>query len=432
MGVLLHLTLAATLGLDVQEPPPRPDVRGVVVDSTAHRPLVGARVVLWGTRYEATSDERGRFRIEAVPPGDYSVAFFHPRLAELGVAAGGRPITLGVTDVEVELGVPSRFTLLVVSCAGAGGVAVAGRAFDESSGVSLGGVTVGFQWMEADGSIVRRSVRTGEAGWYHACALAAGATVAISASVLDRQSLRREVAAPEGSSVRLDLPLAPRRPSEVSATVVDAGTRMAVPDAVVKLGVSGGERLAVSDGSGRVSFEAVPPGHYTVSVEHLTRATRTDSVDVPSGADVELRIEVAQEPIPLPPLEVSVDAFEEVMGFMGGTAITSAQIDAVRERSRDLGDLLRNQHIPGVIVSRDFTGRVCVEFLNGQVNMFKDACEPMMVVLDGVRVGVARDVFTMPAAIIEQLRLFRPVEAGALFGLGSSNGVLVITTKSRN
>ena len=412
---------------------PAADVRGVVMDSTAGGPLGGARVVLWGTGHEDTSDAEGRFRIRDVPPGRYDVVFFHPRLTELGVASGALPVRLDGADVQVDLGVPSHFTLLTVACAGAGGVTAAGRVTDQGSELPLGDVPVSLRWSGAGEAPGERTVRSDATGWYHACGLPAERTVAVEAAFLDRRAPRREVRAPQGAAVRLDLPLARLRPSRVTATVHRAGPEGdPLADAVVSLGVSGGSKRAVTDGNGRVTFDEVLPGLYTLRAEHLAHEPRVDSLHVPSGMVVTVRLEMAPEPIPLPPLRVSVEGFEETLSLMGGIEVTSAEIEAVRARSRDLGDLLHNQHIPGVIVKRGFQGDVCIEFLTGQVRMFKRTCEPVMVILDGVRLSVPGDVFSMSPDVVERLRLFRPVDAGTLFGMGSGSGVLVVTTKARN
>lgn len=431
--VVFAMSLAIPCAVAGQVPPaPGAAVAGTVTDSTTARPLAGARVLLWGTTHEARTDEEGRFHIPGLPPGEYSLVFFHPRLAELGIASGGRPVRVGREDVDVDLAIPSRFTILSATCAGAGGVTAAGQVSDGASGLPLGGVRVGFRWPAGGEEPGGLTVETDGEGWYHACDVPPDRPVAVTASFLDRQAHRREILAPEGAAVRLDLALALLRSSRVSTTVVESGSDRPVADAVVRLGVSGGPRRAETDGDGRVTFQDVPPGRYTLEVDHLAHAARTDSVDVPSGMVVAVRVQVSPRPIPLPPLDVTVEGFEETLGLMGGIEITAAEVEAVRARSRDLGDLLHNQHIPGVIVKRGFGGEVCVEFLTGQVRMFKRTCEPVMVILDGVRMGTARDLFAMPATVIEHMRLFRPVEAGTLFGLGSGAGVLVITTKARN
>ena len=73
---------------------PTSALAGLVFDSTAMTPLVGARVAVMGTSAIGTTDENGRFLLRDVPVGEYWVSFFHPRLQELGVSAPPRQVEL--------------------------------------------------------------------------------------------------------------------------------------------------------------------------------------------------------------------------------------------------------------------------------------------------------------------------------------------------
>ncbi len=89
-------------------------VFGTVYDSIANEPLPDAAVFLWETPYSAETDSQGRFRIEDVPAGDYSILFFHTRLGERGISTGSRaiPVRAGV-DQQLDLGTPSLATLVL-------------------------------------------------------------------------------------------------------------------------------------------------------------------------------------------------------------------------------------------------------------------------------------------------------------------------------
>jgi len=52
------------------------------------------------------------------------------------------------------------------------------------------------------------------------------------------------------------------------------------------------------------------------------------------------------------------------------------------------------------------------------------------VFINGSRSSDPYAAFTIPLEMIDRMVLYRPVEAGVLFGLGSANGVLQIFTRS--
>ncbi len=121
--------------------PPTAAVAGLVFDSTAMRPLVGARVAVMGTSAVGTTDEGGRFLLRDVPTGEYWISFFHPRLQELGVSAPPRQLELTAgSTANAILSVPSEQTLLLGWCLAeqppAGSAAIAGFVTDSITGVT--------------------------------------------------------------------------------------------------------------------------------------------------------------------------------------------------------------------------------------------------------------------------------------------------------
>ncbi len=446
MNPILHAGLSLAAGIATSIPAaarPTPTYRlqaadtdvtvsGVVFDSTEAAPLVGARVVLWGTSHQAFTDSAGAFTLPHVPPGAYTATFFHPRLGELGVSAPAHALRVESKAIVLELAVPSLFTLETAQCTGEPGVATAGRVYDRDSQLSLAGVPITFRWTDAAGGAHAASASSGAGGWYQVCGLPTATPVAVDATFLDHRSPRSEIEAPAGSAVRLDLPLATRTPSRVSASVRQAETGRPVEGAVVTLGLSGEGRVALSDQGGRAVFDGVPPGRYTFQVEHLVYGKRRGRVDVPDGSRVSLAVDVTPRPIPLPPLDVSVEriAPSPVAVKMGGIQIGPEQIRKVLPRSTTLSDVLNAQHVSGLVVRRDTgDGLPCVEFVQGTVALLPKVCQPVMVLVDGARVSNPQSVFLMSATVIERMQLFRPVDAGDLFGLGASRGVLVVTTR---
>ena len=113
---------------------------------------------------------------------------------------------------------------------------------------------------------------------------------------------------------------------------------------------------------------------------------------------------------------------------MGGEVIPADEIEAVRQRARDLGDLMQLLRNKGIFVRR-MDNDICVGFLVGQVQMNRGTCSPAMLYIDNTRQVDPWVAITMPAEMVERIILFRPVDAGALFTLGSGNGVIMIITK---
>ncbi|HEU4457173.1 MAG TPA: hypothetical protein VFR81_29155 [Longimicrobium sp.] len=92
-------------------------VAGVVWDSLEARPLVGARAFLSGTSWSALADSAGRFAIDGVPEGRYTVSFDHPALRAWGAVPGSAPAEVRAGDTAaVAVATPSRGALAARAC----------------------------------------------------------------------------------------------------------------------------------------------------------------------------------------------------------------------------------------------------------------------------------------------------------------------------
>jgi len=104
----------------------RAGLSGVVFDSVAGRPLVGATVQVTGAagavigrRASAVTDTAGRYVVSELPPGRYVAGFFHDALDTLGLVGQPRAVDVGDGEAILDLGTPSPRTIIGTIC-GAG------------------------------------------------------------------------------------------------------------------------------------------------------------------------------------------------------------------------------------------------------------------------------------------------------------------------
>lgn len=417
------VTLAAQTG----------SVTGVVFDSLSFGPLEDAAVFLWETSYRAETDELGRYTIEGVPPGDYSILFFHTRLGEMGVSAGPKAIRVEAdATTEVALGTPSVATVMTSQClmedVPPGSGTVAGRVSDAASEMQLGGATVSLSWQPPGSSALERiDTQTGADGWYRVCGAPTDVPLLLSVDFYGRQGPRREVQVTDGfangSVVLMEL-----RPSRISGTLRDRDSGAPVEGA--ETWIRGTYHRTITDGDGHFVFDQLPAGTYMLMTDHLAYGTKMDTLVVPDGQRLLVEMMLDTRPIEIAPLTVTAESPPvEIARRRGGIVVTRDEIDEVRQRSRDASDILRSLHIPGVLVRHSSNGTICVGYITGQVKMNQTGCVEMMIYINDVRATDADLALRLPPDAIERMVLYKPVEAGNLFGLGGGNGVWMIYTR---
>ncbi len=409
-------------------------VSGMVWDSTTQAPLVDAAVVIWQTPYRAETDSLGRYRIRDIPPGNYNILFFHERLGRLGVSVGPTPISVSADEeVHADLYGPSESTVVRSQCMaearepGAG--AVSGLVVDSESGMAIGGATVHFSWdREGSPTPVTIDATSDNQGRFRSCVVPGDTRVLVRASFPGRASFARQLTVRPEDFTSIDVPLVRTRASRVTARIRDAQSGDAVEGAEVWLG--GTAYRALSDGGGQLVFDAVPPGEYMMLVDHLGYGTKMDTLVVPNGQRIVADMLLDTRPIEIAPLTVTTEAPPvEMARRRGGIVITRDQIDEVRQRSRDASDVIRSLHIPGVLVRHSSNGTICVGYTTGQVKMNQTGCVEMMIYINDVRATDSDLALRLPPDAIERMVLYKPVDAGNLFGLGGGNGVWMIYTR---
>ena len=407
-------------------------VTGIVWDSISDSPLGDAGVFLWDTSYRGVSDAQGRYRIEGIPDGEYSLLFFHTLLGEIGVSPGPVPVSIADSSVAVDLATPSRETVFRSQCLletrPSDAAVVAGRVYDGGADVPLGGALVMISW-ETDERARSAStyVRSGADGWFRVCDAPSDRPVLVGVDFIGRQSRRRELDVRDGYAAS-DFPLYPLSPSHIKGTLTDASSGNAIQGAVTW--IRGTALSTLSDGGGHFEFDDVPPGTYMLMTEHIAYGTKMDTLVIPTWQRLLVDMRLDTRPIPIAPITVSTEAPPVQMARRrGGIVVTRDEIDTVRQRSRDASDILRSLHLPGVVVRHQSNGVICVGYITGQVKMNQTGCVEMMIFVNDVRATDPDLALRLPPESIERMVIYKPVEAGNLFGLGGGNGVWAIYTR---
>ena len=419
-------------------------VLGLVYDSTTNVPLAGARVAVVGTTVMGESNEVGQFRLEGVPPGEYQVIFFHPRLAALGISIppGQVRVTAGAVS-EVYLAVPSRETILSAWCSaepGTGDTSIGGIVTDALTGVPLPRARVTVVGNRT-GVLQRRrvivEVRTEDSGEFRVCKLDSTEELTIAVSFGRDQALPVDVRR-AGPNV-LDIEITISEPVTITGVVVDHGSGDPLPDARVDLVGSSFSQL--TDSVGRFGFAGVPPGRQIIETSLLGFAPRLDSLTVFSNEALGLEIALSTEAIVLDPIVVSGRSNRRTGLTTPGSrfsGLTAAQVDSIAPRVFDFASLARAARVPGVTITEKMLANafggaqlgVCIEMQRSRAGANPNTCNMVEVRLnDGPVPDPAFFLLELNHRDIKEFQFLTPLEAGLTFGQRGANGVLLIYTR---
>jgi hypothetical protein len=141
-----------------QASPPKGRIEGQVTDSVHARPAAGATVYV--TRLSpdpelrtAEVDEQGRFHVDSLVAGRYTIDFSTAFLDSLGLTLHSREIVLAPDErVRLELATPSGATLRAAACPGLqlpkGKGVVIGQVSDADTDKPLAGAHVAVSWTD--------------------------------------------------------------------------------------------------------------------------------------------------------------------------------------------------------------------------------------------------------------------------------------------
>jgi hypothetical protein len=308
-------------------------IAGTVYDSLSTRaPLANATVVLVERSQYATTDARGRFRIDSVPDGHYTLGFMHPVLDALDLEAPVVTVNIaGGRRAAVALFTPSPAAAYARICPGARepetGVLI-GQVRDVDDKSPLAGATVSTEWTEytlgaghATGHRARAATRTNDKGIYLLCGVPAatlldvhtelGGFIAGPTPLLlsDRLISRVDFAVSRRDSAARAVSLGDSSTSAAGSPgtaslrgVVLGGDGRALRDAVV--GVVGTPRSAHTDAAGAFRIDHVPAGTRTIEVRSIGPLPMTVSMDFATNAVRDTTLSISRQAQALKPVTV--------------------------------------------------------------------------------------------------------------------------------
>lgn len=186
LGLLMMLAGASVERAAAQQPVLQSGfatVTGVAIDSVRGGYLRGAIVSLSNTSRIAITDSLGRFRIDSISAGTYSLRLSHPLLDTLGLSVVTRPIELKQGDpTYFVLSIPSPTTIVGRKCSPTerklGDAALAGVVLDADTEMPSVGTEVIVAWMDyvvgtksIEKTPQRRSSTVKEDGSYLVCGI---------------------------------------------------------------------------------------------------------------------------------------------------------------------------------------------------------------------------------------------------------------------
>ena len=343
-------------------------ISGTVFDSLrASAPLRGATVVLVEPSRYATSDERGRFHFDSVPPGRYTLAFMHPMLDSLDLTVGETVVqAVEGRTAAVRLFTPSAATLYARVCPAPREKAtgfILGRVRDVDGDAPVAGAVVTSEWSEfvpMNGAVSRHAVghraTTTASGGFIFCGVPADAPFVVGATL--GSSAAGPVEMTLGTSLIGHLELAVRVGDDgaaASATLRGMVKRtggQAVAGALVGA-VADSARSTRTDAAGRFALGGLPPGTRAFEVRAVGLAPANLVLDLRTSSIVDTTIVLANPAQALKAVSVTTTTskidrgdFDRRRHESAGFFMTAA--DIARSSPSNIADLFRR--VPAVRV----------------------------------------------------------------------------------
>ncbi len=236
-------------------------------------------------------------------------------------------------------------------------------------------------------------------------------------------------AAPRVAGAQTSTPSsAPDSTSDISARLTDHESGMPIQGAIVRLvsGVGRAEhvRTRLTNQDGRFFFSKLPGGTYSLQAGGMGYRDLSDSLSIPSGKRLELRLQLSSSPIQLQPVLVVVKSRAQRRGPVPGlearerrglgTIITREKIS--EENPFVVSDLFRT--VPGVRVVPDRDLGYDLELRGG--------CKPAIWV-DGTRTSADDIDLVLHPADLQAVEIYQASEIPVRFATNRCGVVLFWT-----
>jgi hypothetical protein len=454
-------------------------VTGVVFDSMAMRPLMGAVVQLAlvpapgtiATVRSHVTDSLGRFDFTTVTPGTYLLGYQHVAVDSLGLRSPLQRLDVRTaTTVRAPMAVPSMRSIIRTVC-GRDGMkdslaALIGSIRHARSDAPLPGAFVSLRWGEVmlsrDGTMQRSTpivdVFSNDEGWYTAC-VPGGVPMTVRATFANDLSGNVELGVPAYAVFRRDIYVGTNEAREVDGDTTASGR--AREDRIIERGrgelrglvraldgqpIEGarvtlltGAEESLTNGRGEFVLRSLPFGTHTIEARAIGYVPGQVIADI---------VEFRDEPAQIVLLDVSAYLLDTVRvaaarrldaaareGFdrrrrMGsGYFVDESMIDTMRAIT--FHDLVRR--VPGIRFTRgsrlDETWDEHVEFTSGQGG----PCLPD-IYINGTRLLQGKTDLNalVPPASVHRIEAYpRGIAIPAEFASRQSCGVLAIWTGTK-
>ncbi len=390
------LLVATSVAAQQTAPPAQPSVKGVVFDSVAGRPLVGAMVqvtgasgAVTGRTASAVTDTAGRYAVSGLPAGRYVAGFFHDALDTLGLVGEPRAVNISEGEATLNLATPSPRTIISTIC-GPNAVSdslglLIGHVHKTGTSAPLAGATVTVEWGETiieKGSVRQRNMAadatTTGPGWFAMCEVPGEVelTVSVSSGADSSGFVSFEVPRNGIRHVTFYVGGGHRVPSAAIDTItpVDTTLKVLVPEMVWRggarltgivrdekgQGVNGARVLVrgtnvagTSSDRGYFSLDSLPGGTQTLEVRALGYLPATSIVHLAAEQPTQVEVFIGDRLVTLETVKVTATLVfsRNLAKFqtnrernLGGTFVGPREIE--RYRGMRFSNLV--QSIPGV------------------------------------------------------------------------------------
>ncbi|MBV9774377.1 MAG: carboxypeptidase regulatory-like domain-containing protein [Gemmatimonadetes bacterium] len=193
-----------------------------------------------------------------------------------------------------------------------------------------------------------------------------------------------------------------------------------------------GPLTAMTDDSGQVRIEKVPPGVHMVEIRRIGYRTHQMMVGFIADQPVEGDVELAPQPVEVAALEARGRSVEATARRSQGSRVDLFTRDEILERAstrHNVGELIQGK-FPGVRAFEIHTStsgpKLCITMNRAYRRSF---CSMVSVYVDGTRIYDPGDyLLNLHLDSLESIELLGPIEAGGRYGTDAGNGVLEIYT----